>query len=64
MGSCQKRVRLISMDDPWQPPAGSEGKITGMDALGDLLVDWDCGSSLKLIAGVDDWEEIDEGSVC
>ena len=52
------------MDDPWQLPAGSEGKITGMDALGDLLVDWDCGSSLKLIAGVDDWEEIDEGSVC
>lgn len=64
MGGCEKRIRLIRMSDPYPLPAGSEGKIIGTDALGDLLVDWDCGSSLKLIAGVDEWEVIDEGSVC
>ena len=31
------------------------GTITGTDALGDYLVEWDCGSSLKLIPGVDDF---------
>lgn len=49
------RVRLISMDDPYNKSLGegSLGTITGVDSLGDIEVCWDSGSHLKLIYGVD-----------
>ena len=54
------RVKLIKMQDPCPLPEGSMGTITGTDALGDYLVEWDCGSTLKLIPGVDDFVIIEE----
>ena len=49
-----KTVILEHMSDPWPLPEGSKGTIVGIDALGDLLVDWDNSrSNLKLIVGVD-----------
>jgi len=49
------RVELISMDDPYNKilHEGSKGTVTRVDPMGDLEVDWDEGSSLKLIYGVD-----------
>lgn len=43
------RVKLISMDDPQAPPAGTEGTVIGVDDMGSILVHWDNGSSLSII---------------
>lgn len=52
------RIRLISMDDPQAPPAGTCGTITGVDDTGSLLVSWDSGSSLNVIYGIDKVEKL------
>lgn len=46
------------MADPWPVPPGTVGIIEGRDALGDYLVSWSNGSTLKLISTVDQWEVI------
>ena len=35
------RVELLRMDDPQAPPVGTKGTVTGVDDIGDILVDWD-----------------------
>ena len=52
------RVRLVRMDDVQAPPIGTEGTIRGVDDLGSLLVNWDNGSSLNVVYGVDIVEAI------
>nr|DAE04890.1 MAG TPA: protein of unknown function (DUF4314) [Siphoviridae sp. ctPxx43]DAE10267.1 MAG TPA: protein of unknown function (DUF4314) [Siphoviridae sp. ct0yh16] len=47
------RVELVEMDDAQAPPIGTQGTVTGVDDTGSLLVDWDNGSSLNVIYGVD-----------
>ena len=47
------RVALVQMDDTQAPPIGTQGTVTGVDDTGSLLVDWDNGSSLNVIWGVD-----------
>lgn len=47
------RVELIEMDDAQTPPVGTLGTVTGVDDTGSLLVDWDNGSGLNVIYGVD-----------
>ena len=49
------RVELIQMDDVQAPPAGTRGTIATVDDVGDLIVEWDNGSGLKLIPGVDEF---------
>jgi len=46
-------VELIDMDNCQAPPAGTLGKIFGVDSMGSVLVKWDNGSMLSLIPGVD-----------
>lgn len=41
------------MDDAQAPPIGTQGTITGVDDIGSLMVDWDNGSGLNAIWGVD-----------
>lgn len=53
-----KRVRLISCDDPWPPPAGTLGTVTSVDDVGTVHVKWDNGSRLGMVPGVDHWEVI------
>jgi hypothetical protein len=48
-----KRVKLIKMDDPQAPPAGTHGTIKGTDGIGQIHVNWDNGSTLA-IQPVDD----------
>lgn len=48
------RVVVLGMDDPYSPvPAGTKGTVTAVDDLGQIHVDWDTGSTLALIPGVD-----------
>ena len=48
------RVKLISMDDPYYKiPEGTLGTVMYVDDLGDIGVNWDNGSSLKVVYGVD-----------
>lgn len=56
------RVELIQMDDdPYSKlEPGDKGTVTGVDDLGSLLIDWDCGSSLNLLYGIDDAVIINE----
>ena len=49
------RVELVSMDDPYNKKLkpGERGTVWGVDDAGNILIDWDCGSSLSAIPGVD-----------
>ena len=47
------RVELVQMDDAQAPPMGTHGTVIGVDDTGSLLVDWDNGSGLNVIWGVD-----------
>ena len=47
------RVELVEMDDPQAPPTSTCGTVIGIDDTGSLLVNWDNGSGLNVIWGVD-----------
>lgn len=53
-----QRIRLISMDDPNPVPSGSEGVIIHVDDLNQYHVKWDCGRTLAVIPGVDEFINI------
>lgn len=56
------RIRLISMDDPQSPPPGTVGTVITVDALGDLIMTWDNGSSLNICPEIDRFEVISSGA--
>jgi len=48
------RVELVSMNDPYttlQP--GARGSVDHVDSTGTVFVDWDSGSHLGVVYGVD-----------
>ena len=47
------RVELVKMDDVQAPPIGTKGTVTGVDDTGSLMVNWDNGSGLNVIYGID-----------
>ena len=47
------RVELVKMDDVQAPPVGTKGTVKGVDDTASLLVDWDNGSGLNVIYGID-----------
>lgn len=52
-----KRVKLIRMEDPYTNlRPGSMGTITGVDDIGQVMVNWDSGSSLSLIPDIDEYQ--------
>ena len=55
------RVELLSMDDPQAPPTGTRGEVMGVDDAGQLLVQWETGSSLSLIPGIDSFRIVQKG---
>jgi hypothetical protein len=53
------RVELISMDDPYSKlKPGDRGTVACVDSTGTVFVDWDCGSGLGIVYGVDRIREI------
>ena len=56
------RVELVKMDDPYRSlEPGKRGTVTGVDDIGTIHVNWDCGSSLGIAYGED---EIKKLNVC
>lgn len=48
------RVELLEMNDPYRVmPKGLKGTVTWVDDTGTIGVDWDDGSSLGVIYGLD-----------
>lgn len=48
------RVELISMQDEYRHLSPGElGTVTGVDDIGTIHVNWDCGSSLGVAYGED-----------
>ena len=47
------RVRLVTMEDLFAPPTGTLGTVTGVDDIGSILVNWDNGSRLNVLFGID-----------
>ena len=47
------RVELVHMDDVQAPSTGTQGTVIGVDDTGSIMVDWDNGSGLNVIYGVD-----------
>lgn len=52
------RIRLIKMDDVQAPPIGTEGTVKSVDDVGNVKVQWDTGSCLRLVVDVDEVEII------
>ena len=46
-------IEIQKMDDPQAPPVGTLGEVLGCDSMGDLLMEWSNGSSLKVILSED-----------
>lgn len=48
------RVELVQMDDPYTSlKPGDKGTVRMVDDTGTVFVDWDCGSGLGIVYGVD-----------
>lgn len=47
------RVELVEMEDPQAPPPGTQGTVIGVDDMGSLMVEWDTGSTLSALYGID-----------
>lgn len=56
----RKRVRLLHCADAYSPnPSGLEGTVSFIDDTGTVHVQWDNGSTLGLVPGVDRWEDLE-----
>lgn len=55
------RVRLEYMDDVQAPSIGTSGTVNGVDDIGNIMVNWDNGSSLSVVYGIDRCTVITEG---
>jgi hypothetical protein len=51
------------MDDVQAPPRGTKGTVWGVDDTGSIMVQWDNGSNLNVVYGVDSCKVIDEKSI-
>ena len=49
------QIELIKMYDLYAPPPGTKGTIIGVDDSGKILMNWETGSSLSLIVGIDEF---------
>ena len=48
------RVELVSMNDEYRKlKPGEQGAVIGVDDIGTIHVNWDCGSSLGVAYGED-----------
>ncbi|MBR1812942.1 MAG: DUF4314 domain-containing protein [Lachnospiraceae bacterium] len=56
------RVELLQMNDMQAPPIGTLGTVLGVDDTGSLLMNWDNGSGLNVIYGVDQVRKVGDGN--
>lgn len=54
------RVELVAMDDPYTKiPKGTKGTVVLIDSIATIHVNWDNGSSLGVVYGVDKIKKLD-----
>lgn len=54
------RVELLSMNDPYTKLLpGDQGTVTDIDDTGTVFVDWDRGSCLGLVYGIDHYRKVE-----
>ena len=54
------KIELIKMYDLYGLAPGTRGTIIGVDDSGKILMNWETGSSLSLIVGVDEFKVLDD----
>ena len=56
------RVELVHMDDPYNTKLvpGYKGTVKGVDDMGTIHVQWDCGSSLGVAYGEDACRKVED----
>lgn len=54
------RVELVEMDDVQAPEVGTKGTVWGVDDTGSIMVQWDNGSGLHIIYGLDKCKIVEE----
>ena len=54
------KVELLAMDDKQAPPVGTIGEVIAVDDIGQLVMQWQNGSGLNLIPGVDSFRKVGE----
>lgn len=54
------RIELVEMDDEEAPPIGTKGTVRYVDDAAGIGVNWDNGSTLAVIFGVDRIKKIEE----
>ncbi len=54
------RVELVRMDDVQAPPIGTKGTVYGVDDTSSILVNWDNGSGLNVVYGIDSCRKVGE----
>ena len=54
------RVQLDQMEDVQAPPIGTKGTVIDVDDIGSIMVQWDNGSTLSVVYGVDRCHKISE----
>lgn len=47
------RVELVKMDDKNAPPRGTKGTVRHIDSIGTIHINWDNGSGLGVVYGID-----------
>ena len=57
-----KRIKILLMNDAQAPPVGTTGTCWEVDDAGSLLMEWDNGSGLNLLPGVDLFQIVGEGA--
>ncbi len=57
-----KRIKILLMNDAQAPPVGTTGACWDVDDAGSLLMEWDNGSGLNLLPGVDLFQIVGEGA--
>lgn len=53
------RIKLIYMNDNYDVPKGTIGTVDYVDDMGQIQMNWDNGSSLALIYGIDKFEKLE-----
>jgi hypothetical protein len=56
-------IKLIKMSDPYLVPSGTYGVVDFVDDAGTIFMNWENGSSLGLIEGVDKFEIVEKTKI-
>lgn len=56
-------MKLLQMYDVTAPPVGTKGTVTGIDDNASIMVDWDNGSGLNCLYGIDGVRKVMDSGV-